>query len=135
MITELRDSQLCCGIHGIKSTPSGYADDIATACDSKPKMDSALSIVGRYGKKWRFDFYAKKSAIMVYGESAKQNSVNSKDRLFKLNGNRILERNSYDHVGVKACLFKENNPRVMEKIKKGRRVLMRVQVQGSERMA
>ena len=121
LITELRDSQLCCGIHGIMSTPPGYADDIATACDSKRKMDGALNIVGRYGKKWRFDFNSKKSAIMVYGESPKQNIINRKYRVFKLNGNRILERDSYDHVGVKACLFKDDNPRVMEKIKKGRR--------------
>ena len=68
-----------------------------------------------------FDFNSKKSAIMVYGETPKQNTINCKYRVFKLNGNRIRERNSYDHVGVKACLFKDDNPRVMEKIKKGRR--------------
>ena len=121
LIIELRDSQLCCNIHGIMSTPPGYADDLATACDSKSKMDGALEIVGRYGKKWRFDFNTKKSAIMVYGENQKANRENSNHRVFKLNGNRILERDFYDHVGVKSVLYKDNNPRVAEKIQKGRR--------------
>ena len=61
LIVELQESALCCMIHGIKSTPPGYADDSATACISKGKMDGALRIVNQYGNRWRFSFNAKKT--------------------------------------------------------------------------
>ena len=44
-----------------------------------------------------------------------------KHRIFKLGNERVKERQSYDHVGVKACLYKANNSRVEEKIIKARR--------------
>ena len=120
LIINLRDSDLCCKIDTLWSTPPGYADDIATACLSKHKMDEALKMVNDYGKRWRFSFNAKKSAILVYGENEKTNSINSSNRMFKLGCNRVLERKSYDHVGIKACLYCPND-RVTEKICKGRR--------------
>ena len=60
---------------------------------------------------------------MVYGEDKKTHLKASKDRIFKLGQERVKERDEYDHVGVKACLFLENNSRVEEKISKGRRAL------------
>ena len=107
-------------IHDLYSTPPGYADDIATVCVSKYNMDKALSLVDTYGKRWRFNFNAKKSAIMVYGEGEKLNLKHAKDRVFKLGDKRVMERVSYDHVGIKACLYESNN-RVSEKICKARR--------------
>ena len=78
MITELEVSGLCCTIQGIPSTPPGYADDVATACLSKNKLDKVLDLVDQYSKKWRFKFNAKKSAVLVYGEDRKQNAENAK---------------------------------------------------------
>ena len=121
LIIELQKSGLCCGIYGIQSTPPGYADDIATACDTKCKMDKTLGIVNDYGNKWRFHFNAKKSAIMTYGENPKSNVEYSKQRVFKLGNARVSEKNTYDHVGVKAQLYKNDPTRVNEKIIKGRR--------------
>ena len=120
LITELSDSGYCCKIGALKSTPPGYADDIATVCLTKLKMDKSLQIVENYGKKWRFKFNAKKSAIMVYGENEKTNLLNSNHRVFKLGESRVKETKSYDHVGIKSCLY-ENNDRVNEKIVKARR--------------
>ena len=84
-------------------------------------MDKCLEMVNQYGNKWRFSFNAKKSAIMTYGETPKANVSISAHRVFKLGNDRVLEKQSYDHVGVKACLYKDNNPRVEEKITKARR--------------
>ena len=123
LIVEIQSSGLCCSVVGIPSTPPGYADDIATACTSKRKIDKVLDIVDNYGKTWRFNFNAKKSAILVYGEEKKLNSLNASNRVFKLGGSRVLERQSYDHVGVKSCLFQDDESRVLEKITKGRRAL------------
>ena len=123
LITTLEKSGLCCDVYGIPSNPPGYADDLATACNSKYKLDKALKVVNDYGNKWRFKFNARKSAIMVYGESKKDNLRNSEDRIFKLGEERVKEKVSYDHVGVKVCLFKDDESRVKEKICKGRRAL------------
>ena len=71
--------------------------------------------------KWRFNFNTKKSAIMVYGEDRKTATTCAKDRIFKLGKGRVKEKEEYDHVGVKACLFLEGNSRVEDKISKGRR--------------
>ena len=107
----------------IPSTPVGYADDVATACISKLKTDGVLQIVYKFGRKWRFSFNAKKSAILVYGENKRDGIKTRKFRMFKLGGERVKERFEYDHVGVKACTLNEDNERVEEKISKGRRVL------------
>ena len=77
-------------------------------------MDRALKLVDRCGKRWRFSFNAKKSAILVYGEDVKSNLQNTKDRVFMLGDKRVLERTTYDHVGIKACLY-DSNDRVSEK--------------------
>ena len=122
MITEIEESKLCCSVRGIQSTPPGYADDVATACLSKVKLDIVLRIVDNYGKKWRFKFNAKKSAILVYGEDRKLNLLNSKYRSFKLGNDKVPEKQAYDHVGVKACIL-QDNMRIEDKITKGRRTL------------
>ena len=68
VLIELEMSGLCIDVYGIPSNPPGYADDLATACKSKLKLDRALQIVNDYGNRWRFAFNARKSAVMVYGE-------------------------------------------------------------------
>ena len=66
---------------------------------------------------------AKKSAILVYGETKKEQGIASKYREFKLGRERVNEKLEYHHVGVKACTIADDNDRVEEKICKGRRVL------------
>ena len=104
-------------------TPVGYADDIASACISKLKTDKVLQIVHDFGRKWRFSFNAKKSAILVYGEDRKEHERAVKYRIFKLGKERVHEKLEYDHVGVKACVRYDDNEQVSEKICKGRRAL------------
>ena len=123
LVEELERSDLCCRVGVIKASPVSYADDLATACISKLRLDRVLKMVYEFSRKWRFDFNAGKSAIMTYGEERKANGKNAIDRVFKLGSERIKERAEYDHVGVKACLFQDGNNRVDEKISKGRRTL------------
>ena len=123
LLLSLKDSGLCCTIGAIPSTPVGYADDIATANTSKRKTDKTLQLVHNFGTTWRFKFNAKKSAVLVYGESRKEHEVGIKHRHFKLGKERVGERCEYDHVGIKACIFSDNNDRISEKITKGRRTL------------
>ena len=95
-------------MYGIPSNQPDYADDLATSCNSKYKLDKALKIVNDYGNKWRYKFNARKSAIMVYGEEKKENRQNSENCISKLGKERVKEKVNYDHVGVKVCLFKDD---------------------------
>ena len=71
LLNTLEQSKLCCTIMKIPSTPVGYADDVATACISKLRTDKVLKAVHDFGCKWRFNFNANKSAVLVYGETRK----------------------------------------------------------------
>ena len=107
----------------IPSAPVGYADDIATACISKLRTDYTLDIVYEFGCKWRFKFNAKKSAVLVHGESKQEHIEASRFRTFKLGKNKVDEKLEYDHVLVKACILAGDNSKVEEKIGKGRKTL------------
>ena len=68
LIVSLEASNFCCQIHRVPASPAGYADDLAAACTTKQKIDMVMDKVNHFGCKWRFQFNAKKSAILVYGE-------------------------------------------------------------------
>ena len=73
-----------------------------------------------YGNKWRFSFNAKKLAVLVYGESKSNYHINSKARIFKLGNEKVPEKVTYDHVGVKASIFADDESRINEKLSMGR---------------
>ena len=123
LIECLEESNLCATIFGLNVSPVGYADDIASASTSKNKVDAVLKIVFDHSRKWRYDFNAKESAILVYGETAKEGNLNAKDRMYRLGPDRVMERTSYDHVGLKCCVFNNYSERTEEKVKKGRKAL------------
>ena len=123
LLEELEKSNLCCSIMSIRSSPASYADDLATATISKFHTDKVHTMVNNYGNRWRFRFNASKSAVMVFGEEKKQYNINKEHRVFRLGQERVKEKETYDHVGVKICLFDDNTTRVEEKISKGRKTL------------
>ena len=123
LIVELRDTDLCCSIGRIKSTPLGYADDLATCTLSGNEMQTVLDVVGHHGRTWRYSFNAKKSAIMVFGETPAESTRGSRDRMFKLGQDRVKETQYYDHVGIKTCLKGDFYIRTEEKVKKARTTL------------
>ena len=53
LLIQLAESGRCCTIQGIKTSPLGYADDIASASTSKYKVDNTLLEVYNHSKKWR----------------------------------------------------------------------------------
>ena len=60
---------------------------------------------------------------MVFAEDKKVSYVNRKDRVFNFGSEGVKERDSYDHVGVKMCIFPDDTSRVEEKISKWRKTL------------
>ena len=98
----------------------GYADDVAT-CLSKQKLDRAMDVVYDHGCVWHYKLNAKKSGVLVYGESVKEHKSNSICRTFKLGPNRVAERINYDHVGIRNCIFRDDPSGIEDRISKGGR--------------
>ena len=121
LLIDLKKSGLCCKLYRIPSTPLGYADDVATCCLSKRRLDKAMELVYAHGCTWRYELNAKNSGVLVYGESVKEHERNSKDRTFKLGPNRVNERVNYDHVGIRNSIFESDISGIEERISKGRR--------------
>ena len=130
LIVLLQNSGFCCSIRRVPSTPVGYADDLATCSLTERKLDGAMQIVYRHGCTWRYQFNAKKSGVMVFGETKRTNSFNSNLRRFKLGSKRVKERTTYDHVGVACCLYEEDMTGIENRLAKARRTLNAVSGMG-----
>ena len=123
LLEELKNSALCISINGIKCSPIGYADDMAAACSTKNRLDNVITLVCNHGNRWRYEYNARKSAVLVYGEDKRMHDRNSVYRIFNLGGKRIPEKEHYDHVGIKACIYENDSTLVNEKVSKGRKTL------------
>ena len=60
LLVILKDSNLCCELYNIKTSPLGYTEDIAAASTNKNKIDQVLNIANDQSSKWRYDLNAKK---------------------------------------------------------------------------
>ena len=123
LLVQLKQSGLCCTIARVQTTPQGYADDLATCTTNGNNMTRVLEMVGGHGRKWRYAFNARKSSVMVYGETMAEMKVGRENRMFKLGDDRVKESSYYEHVGIKACLKGDTHCRTEEKAKKARKVL------------
>ena len=123
LLIKLRDSGLCARIFRTPTTPQGYADDLAAVCLSKRKIDAVMDAVYNHGCTWRYDFNARKSGILVYGENRRNHERNSSNRSFKLGPAKVRELAEYDHVGVKTSIYPGNTLGIEERIGKARRAL------------
>ena len=123
LLVALEESGLCCEIRRIKTAPLGYADDVASACTSKNKLDRAIALVCKHSNRWRYQLNAKKCAVLVYGETKRENESNAKDRVYRLGQEKVVEKKNYDHVGLKNCVCMDSSARTEEKVAKGRKAL------------
>ena len=123
LLITLRDSGLCAKIYRIPSTPQGYADDLAAACISKRKIDAVMSAMYNHGCTWRYNFNARKSGVLVFGESRRVHERNAVNRRFMLGPAKVREVTEYDHVGVKTSIFPGNPTGIEDRVGKARRAL------------
>ena len=126
LVTELEASKLCCAIEGLNVSPVSYADDLATASLTKYNVDKIMVIAVTHSRKWRYKFNARKSAVLVYGETNRESAKYRTERSYQIGRDRVVEKSSYDHVGVKSCINGNFDIRTTEKIKKGRRAFYSV---------
>ena len=92
-------------------------------CRLQYDINRVMHTVESHGRAWRYDFNAKKSGILVFGEGKREHERNKPNRIFSLGTERVLEKESYDHLGVKACIFEDDTAGMEERISKGRRTL------------
>ena len=59
-----------------------------------------MNAVYSHGNTWCYSFNAKKSPVLVFGESKKESQIGSANRVLKLGPEKVSERLYYDHVGV-----------------------------------
>ena len=123
LITTLEATKMCSAIYRVPSSPVGYADDVAACTVSKRRMDRVMNVVYNHGNTWRYSFNAKKSAVLVFGETNRERQIGSKNRVFSLGPEKVSEKLHYDHVGVKTCVLGDTHCRTEEKIIKARKVL------------
>ena len=121
LLRKIEESKVGCSIHDIPACPLGYADDMAAACLSKRKLEITLNTAYEYSTKWEYKYNAKKSAVMVYGESRNEFKKGKKYRSFMLGKDKVNETDQYDHVGVRNCLFNDFKPRTEDRVSRGRR--------------
>ena len=121
LLEELKNSRLCCSFFSSPSMLVGYADDLAAACLGKNKMDRAMDVVYAHGRTWRYDFNAKKSGILVFGESRREHETNSRKRVFSLGTDRVNERAVYEQVGINVSIYPQDISGVIDRLVKARR--------------
>ena len=121
LLREIENSGLAYCIADVPTSPIGYADDLSVCSTAKCNLDQTMDMVYNYSCKWRFFYNPGKSAVMVYGERKREAAKNAKFRNFSLGGVKVKERDEYDHVGVKNCLYGNTIPRTEDRISRGRR--------------
>ena len=76
-----------------------------------------------HGRTWRYDFNAKKSGVLVFGEGKREHERNKINRNFLLGTERVMEKESYDHLGIKAFIYENDTAGIEERLAKGRHTL------------
>ena len=82
-----------------------------------------MDAVYNHGCTWRYDFNARKSGVLVFGENRLTHERNAINRTFELGPARVKEVTEYDHVGVKTSIFPECSTGIEERVGKARRAL------------
>ena len=96
---------------------------MSAACSTKDKIERFINLVIQHSNRWRYEYNARKSAILIYGEDKRTHDHSVQFRMFNLGGEKIPEKEHYDHVGIKACIYENNKLLVEEKISKGKKTL------------
>ena len=121
LLVRLKASGYYCKLYHTPSTPVGYANDLATACTNNWKIERVMDIVHRHGCTGRYEFNAKKSGVLVYGEGINEHKQNAPNRAFRLGTAKVLEREHYDHVGIRAVISDDDISGIEERLSKARR--------------
>ena len=120
LLVQLKRSGLCCKIYRTPSTPVGYADDLASGCINDIRLNQVMDIVYQHGCTWHYEFNARKSGVLVFGDDNNNNRGKDQMREFQLGDAIVKERLKYDHVGVRTSVIVDDFSGVEERVAKAR---------------
>ena len=83
-----------CQVRQIKSGNPTFADDISLSALYKPDLQHMLNIAYQYSQRWRFQFNAGKSEVMIFGQDQ------CPDQILHLGADPIKTKRSSIHMGV-----------------------------------
>ena len=98
LIKELELSGLGFCIYGTCFACPTVADDMCLVSFSKSGMDKMLDICYKYSCKWRFEYNAKKCAIVVFNE--RPHLSKKTNRTWRLGPESVEEEDCYTHLGI-----------------------------------
>jgi len=75
-------------------------DDLTLIPSSPDELQGMFNIFHSYAKKWQYSINADKSAVMVFGESAKSRRSGQEHRKWCLGGDLISETDEQHHLGI-----------------------------------
>ena len=104
LIKEIEQSGLGLCIYGTCFASPTVADDMCLVSYSKTAMDKMMNICFQYSCRWRFDYNARKCAVVVFNEGRKD--VNCR-RKWCLGPEEVPEKVCYTHLGID--IFKDLN--------------------------
>jgi hypothetical protein len=125
LIQEIIDCKLGSSIGDIHIACPAYADDMTIITTHHTNMQNILSKAYKHSRKWRYNFSANKSEILIYGQD-------KRNYHFWLGNEKVPNVEFTTHLGT--CLYK-NKKHLMsfleKKVYKGNQAIMSVQGLGS----
>jgi len=90
-------------LNGVKVPAIVSADDMTLLAYTKPELDRMIKECYNYSCLWRYEYNAKKSAVIVCNES--KSLYKKSERYWVIGNDDIQETDAYTHLGI---LFSKN---------------------------
>ena len=103
LIKELKDSGLGLCLYENNLASPTVADDMCLVTLSKGALDQMMNICFRYSCKWRYEYNARKCAVIVFNDTYRHVHVDK--RQWMLGRDPVDEKFDYTHLGVKLSKF------------------------------
>ena len=131
LLHKLTASGLGISMSGVYCGAPMYADDLALISDSAAELQLMLNIVDSYSSYWRYSINARKSAILVFGESPNSRAHCRPRRYWSINNATIPEADKQHHLGVLRTVYPTSVQRTVERCSAGRGAFFALNVVGT----
>ena len=131
LLDQLSASSFGVFIEGTYCGAPMYADDLALIGSSPEELQNMLDIVSSYASLWRYQLNAKKSAILVFGESPVSRQRNRSLRRWSIGSDIIQEHDMQKHLGILHTVFPSSVHRTVERCSAGRSAFFALNAVGS----
>jgi hypothetical protein len=129
LLHKLRERGIGATIGLIPTSHPTFADDIAIVSIHKPLLQCLLDIAHDYSTKWRFEFNASKTEVVIFGTDI------CPDLELKLGCNVISVKDGSGHMGVSLSSHRRyESAYIQDRIDSGHRAFYSVQGLGNQRI-